>query len=196
MKPQHFITQPIKMKKVLLLLLVLALLSCADIKQREQDRFNEIQKSNNEIRIQDSLKQVNKQWIKDSIKQLLLKNYPFDGVLLSNVVFENEWLCCSSPSKTKSMIKYSKIRGSRSNWRIKNKGDYFQAISLQNNRVQEFYDRKKAENYIATRIWENQMEANTAQVLFNKGKYKISPKNFYEFKEWLSKEGFIYMIDD
>ena len=43
--------KPTKMKKVLVIF-VLVLISCADIKQREQDRFNEIQKSNNEIRIQ------------------------------------------------------------------------------------------------------------------------------------------------
>lgn len=177
------------MKKIItLLVLVTVLVGCKDYKQREQKGFKET------LKVNDSIKLAEKQWINskegDSIKQLLLKDIPFDGVNLSNVVFENEAICCNTTSNTKSFIKYAIIRGSESNWRFKKKGDYFEVIS-QNNIVKEFNDKKEAENFIATRIWRNQLEANSAKVLLNKNKYKISELNFYEFKNWLRNVGFL-----
>ena len=190
------------MKKRYLFILTILLFSCADRKPKE---------NNNDVRAKESLKQVKDTWIDskegDSIKQLLFKDYPFPNVGLANLVFEAKHPCCSSPSIMKRFIKYAKIRSNKSNWKIKNKSGYFEVISLQKKEgnhfssvsapvgKEEFYERKKAEEYIITAIWKNQIEANTIQVLFNKEKYKIKSGNWYRFKKWLSEQDSIY-IDD
>jgi hypothetical protein len=132
---------------------------------------------------------------RDSLYALLLSNLPFENVNFTDVVFDffgNN----AEPYRVSELLKYAKLRGVESNYQIKNNGEFYSVLNIQKGTIKSLYTKDECEQWISNSVWKNQLEANSARVLLNKGKYSINNIDFDFIKNRLKDEGVLLTDDD